>query len=134
MDVVGQVWFTPQSWQQLEQAIVAAGLPKRERLPSYEKWQAEFDATTRELAEQGIMSKRVPVSVPHMLEWCRDNGLGIDAAARAKYVRSAHGDNPMRRIRDMRKRAQAAGIDYRELQRSGMLCCWQDGSSSRWGG
>jgi hypothetical protein len=132
-NVVGQIWFTPQSWAQLSAAIIAAGLPKREHLSSYEKFVAEFVRTSCELEEPGVMSKRVPVSVDRMLEWCRDHGLSIDAASRAKYVRSAHGDNPMGRIRDMRKRAEASGINYREHQRSGMLCCWDDGTDARWG-
>ena len=130
--VVGQIWYTPQSFSVINAAIIAAGLPKRDQLPPYEKFVAEFDRTTAELEERGIMSKRVSVNAASLLEWCADHGLSPDADARAQYIRAAYGKNPMKRIREMQKRFAAAGLDMREHQRSGVLCCWDNGTASRW--
>lgn len=130
--VVGQVWYTPQSFSVLNAAIIAAGLRKRDQLPTYAKFVAEFDRTTAQLEERGIMSKRVSINAASLLEWCADHGLSPDAEARAQYIRAAYGNNPLRKLLNMRKRAKAAGIDYRDHQRSGMLCCW-DAGDSRWG-
>ena len=85
--VVGQVWYTPQSYSVLNAAIIKAGLRKRDQLPTYAKFVEEFDRTTAELEERGIMSKRVSVNAASLLEWCADHGLSPDADARAQYIR-----------------------------------------------
>ena len=82
---VAQAWFTPASWVQLEEAIAAAGMPKTVLADSYEDFVAAFGRFARGFEERGIRVEKLPIDVPHMVDWCSHWDLKIDSAGRAKY-------------------------------------------------
>ncbi len=122
---VGYRWFCK---------VVAATLPKREHLPSYETYAADIDRETRRLVERDIIVQPLLIDIPRMLEWIDEQGLKPDAASRKAYIRAKYGPDPMRRIRQHRKRCERDGVDPRELRQAGTLVCWQSGVDSRWPG
>ncbi len=124
-DIVGLSWYTPASWRRLGAAVEAAGLPRGERLPSHAEFVIRFDRDARDLERRDVMSKRIPIDVERMLEWCAERRLKPDGAARKMFIRSTYGDSPLRRIFKARKRCERDGIDHRDLRRAGVLACWQ---------
>ena len=83
--VIAQAWFTPASWALLEAAIAAAGMPQTILADSYEDFISAFDCFARGFEEQGIRVEKLPINVPHMVEWCSRWGLEINSAGRARY-------------------------------------------------
>jgi hypothetical protein len=83
--VIGQAWYTPESFRQLEEAIAAAGMP-RTMLCSYAEFVTRFGDMARGFERQGFRVEKVPVDVPHMVAWCKRWGLEINNAGRTRYV------------------------------------------------
>jgi len=83
---IGQAWYTPESFRQLEEAIKAAGMPKEYLCSSYAEYIAAFDSIAREFKRHGFGVEKVPVDVSHMVAWCGRWGLKINNAGRTRYV------------------------------------------------
>ena len=123
-EIVRQLCFSEIGYRRLREAIIAAGLPKKERLPPFEDYIADKNRQAAKLEKEDVMVQPTLIDVGAMLEWCGDQGLLPDAATRAKYLRLKYGDNPMRRIRKKRCWREEHGVDYDEHQQ-GVLACWQ---------
>jgi hypothetical protein len=83
---IGQAWYSPESWRQLEEAIAAAGMPKEYLCSSYAEFVTRFDSMAREFERQGFRIEKISVDVPHMVKWCKRWGLEINNAGRTRYV------------------------------------------------
>jgi hypothetical protein len=84
--IIGQAWYTPESFRQLEAAISAAGMPRNMLCSSYAEFVTRFDAMAREFARRGFKVEKVSVDVPRMVAWCKRWGLEINSAGRTRYV------------------------------------------------
>jgi hypothetical protein len=102
----------------LNEAIVAAGLPKKERLPSFEDYTLRIERNERQLERDAIMFQRRVVPAQRMLDWLDDHGLLPDERGRRKYTRVAFGEDPVRR----------------RFRRRGMLMAWGSGPDSHMDG
>jgi len=84
--VIGQAWYSPESFRQLKEAVAAQGMPKGVLCSSYAEFVTRFDAMARGFASQGFRVEKVSVDVPHMVAWCKRWGLEINNAGRTRYV------------------------------------------------
>jgi hypothetical protein len=110
--VVKYFVFSPEGYRLLADAIAAAGLRRRERLPEWDDYLADTDRFARGLEGDGVVVQRRLVDVERMLEWLNDHGLDPAERSRGKYVRARYGDSPLRR------------------RRRGVLMAWGDGGDT----
>jgi hypothetical protein len=80
--VVGIGWYDAAQWAKLKQlAVDAADLDE-----SHEAWQRNAERTERELAQRGLVVRRVPIDVDALAAWCRARGKPVNGASRAEYT------------------------------------------------
>jgi hypothetical protein len=85
VEVVGQAWYTPESFRQLEEAIAAQGMARSMLCSSYAEFVTQFDVMTRGFAAKGFRVEKTLIDVPHMVAWCKRWGLELNSAGRTRY-------------------------------------------------
>ena len=80
--VIGVAWYSPSQWARLRE--VSADPEQLEQ--THREWMAIYERTTRDLAANGLMLRKVPIDVADLEKWCRERKKPIDGSARAEYV------------------------------------------------
>ncbi len=117
VSVVKLFFFSPSDYALLQQAVVAADLPRREALAPYVDYVRDVERDARGLEGDGVVVQRRVINVEAMLRWLSVEGLLPDRRGRERYVRAVHGPSPLRR-----------------RYRGGMLLAWADGGDTHWDG
>ena len=78
----GVVWFAPSDWRALRKVAV----DPEELESSYERWLRLSVQSCAELAADGIEVERVAVDAAELIRWCEQEGLPLDAQARARFA------------------------------------------------
>ena len=87
--VLGVAWFRPDQWELLRSVSVDADVLES----THAEWEKLARRTIRDLAQQGILARRVDVEVERLQAWCAEQQRPLDASARAAYAseRLRHG-------------------------------------------
>jgi hypothetical protein len=80
--MVGIGWYDAAQWAKLKQVAVDAA----ELDESHDAWQRNAERTERQLAQRGLVIRRVPVEVDALVAWCRARDKPVNAASRAEYT------------------------------------------------
>jgi hypothetical protein len=75
-------WFRPEQWDRLR--AVAADSDRLET--SYDTWREVAQETIDQLQQEGVVVEKIDVDLDELELWCRDNGLTLDASARANFA------------------------------------------------
>jgi hypothetical protein len=94
IEKLGQAWYTPETWRQLEAAVAEAGMPKDTLCSSYEVFVAKYERMARECEERGVKVEKRPVDVAQMVAWCARWGLRNDAQRSEAPRRDQHALGP----------------------------------------
>ncbi len=79
---VGIAWFDREQWERLCQVV-----PDRAQLDdTFEEWEASARRALADLRAQGVKVKAVSLRVSEFVQWCDEQNLPTDSAARAQYV------------------------------------------------
>ena len=79
---VGIAWYRADQWTRLRE--VSVDVPELEA--TWSEWHAVAERQLRELQEQGIAPRKVPVDIDDLVRWCESTGSAIDGAARSAYA------------------------------------------------
>jgi hypothetical protein len=92
--VVAAAWYRLDQWEQLRHVSVDASVLEL----SIAEWATIAFRKCAELTESGVMVVRIDVDVGELIDWCRDEGLPLDAHARAQFaswkLQLQHAGNP----------------------------------------
>ena len=80
--VLGVAWFRPDQWELLRSVSVDADVLET----THAEWEKLARRTIRDLAQQGILARRVDVEVERLQAWCAEKQRPLDASARAAYA------------------------------------------------
>ncbi len=81
-DALGIAWYSREDWPKLKALAADPGIIEE----TYDEWLQVAERIRRQLRAQGLEPERVEVKVDALLEWCREEGRPLDAAARSAFV------------------------------------------------
>ena len=80
--VMALAWFKSEQWDRLK----AESADAEQLEETYELWLEAAQGTIDQLAQEGVVVQRIEVDLDELMGWCRDNGLTLDASARANFA------------------------------------------------
>ena len=80
--IAGIAWFRSDQWQLLRSLATDPEVLER----TYAEWEAIAEKGIRDLAQQGIIARKVDVDVAELQAWCISQQRPLDGAARAAYA------------------------------------------------
>ena len=80
--VLGIAWFRPEQWELLREVAVDADVLES----THAEWETLARRTIKDLAQQGILARRIDVDVERLQAWCAEHQRPLDASARAAYA------------------------------------------------
>jgi hypothetical protein len=80
--VIGIGWYRPEQWQLLREVSVDAD----EIEETYAEWETGAAEAFENAKNPGVLVVKVDVDVEELLIWCQQQGVAVNADARAKFI------------------------------------------------
>lgn len=80
--IAGIAWFRSDQWHLLRSLAADAEILER----THAEWQAVAEKGIRDLAQQGVIARKVDVDVTELQAWCIAQQRPLDGSARAAYA------------------------------------------------
>ncbi len=85
---IGLAWYRSDQWDLLRQAAA----DQAELAGTHREWANQATRLLAELEPRGVLIHKIPVDVPHMVEWCERQNLTVNARNRSVYTCEQAGD------------------------------------------
>lgn len=83
--VTAIAWYSPEQWKLLKRTAVDAHLLD----DTYEEWHKNASGLIARLKNDKMKFVKCFVEVAEVEQWCREQGLPLDGAARSRFVAEA---------------------------------------------
>lgn len=80
--MIGIGWYRPEQWQLLREVSVDAD----ELEETYAEWETGAAQAFDNAKNPGVLILKVDVDVEELLTWCHQQGVAVNANARAEFI------------------------------------------------
>ncbi|MGD0807754.1 MAG: hypothetical protein ABSA10_09875, partial [Anaerolineales bacterium] len=80
--IVGIGWYKREEWE----LLLSNSIDRENMHNNFDEWEIDTNKRFQELIIAGINVKKIAISVPFLLTWCKENKLPVNGSSKAKYI------------------------------------------------